>query len=177
MAQKAKSGGILSALGEGGLITLLVVLFVSPFVVASLLTPRYQPATTVAEETPDWGVMDNSRTVLGAEAIAIKDFRMQVVQGNGIADVDSYVTSDTDGRFLYRITKPGEAVVFKLVNEGTLVSTAKLRVGGDFNGALRAGKETLGEEFTKVKVAPNSTTDITLDANSLGSFDLWVVVE
>jgi|GEM_PF-5070924 len=177
MAQKAQNGGVLSALGEGGMITLLVVLFVSPFVVASLLTPKYEPTATQAEQSNEWPVNNSDKTILGAKAVAIKDFRMQVVQGNGLAEVDSYVTSKTDGRFLYRITNTGDGTVFKLVNEGTLVSTAKVRVGGDFEGVLRAGNTVLGEEFAKVKVAPGSTTDITLDANSLGSFDLWIVVE
>lgn len=173
-----KTNSILSTLGESGMIALLVVLFVTPFVVATLLTPRIQPDNTnIAKNDNSWGVKTDSKTVLGAGEAKVKELRMQTVKGNGVAETDSYVTSDTSGRFLYRVNRPGDAIVFKLVNEGTLISSAKVRVASDFDGALRAGSTVLDEKFVRVKVAPGGATEITISANSLGTFELWVEID
>lgn len=175
-----KKNSIFSSVGEAGMIVLLVALFVTPFLVATLLTPGYDRTPTRITELEDDSARINTREtnqVLGATAETIKDVRMQVVNGSEIAVADSYVTSDVDGRFLYRVTKTGTGVVFKLENEGTAVTEAKLKVVSEFSGTVMAGSKKLGDEFSVVRIGPNSDLEVSVQASSLGKFELLVVID
>lgn len=182
-----KKNTIFSTVGEFGMLALLVVLFIAPFAVATILTPGYDTTPTKTAKLDDGFARansDDSRLVLGADATEgspqsekIKDIRMRAVNSSDIAVVDSYVTSDHDGRFLYRIVSIGEGTVFQLVNEGNVITDARLRVDADFDGWLWSGNKKLGKQYMTVRLPPNSETDVVLSADSLGKFSLWVEID
>lgn len=184
--KKRQSNSVFSSAGEALMIGLLVILFVTPFVVATMLTPGYETmkqttqtdqAVAPQPQTPqNFAQSYDDSTVLGVETETEDEISMLVPKGLSSFRLESYVTSQTDGEFLYSVLSNASEEVLVVENQGTEAKEINFIFSRDFVGEIYVDSSLITSRSVFVNIDPGQKKSVVADPQASGNLQIWAIV-
>lgn len=190
---------VFNSAGEALMIGLLVVLFITPFVVATALSPSYNhegPKLQANNQTTDTSGRvagestldsDNNKgsdpaeltardDVLGADTEKVKDIRMLAKQDMRAISLESYSTKEDEGyaakgNFKFSVEGATEEDVLTFSNEGNTTAAVSVSANQTFYGETYLGPQKINGSIV-INLDPGEDVEVSVDAGSSGELTI-----